>query len=61
MELTIEIFALMLMYLHEKLPVFLSDFNKTWNTSHRFSQTLSRNFYKNPFFGYPVVPCGHLV
>ena len=60
-ELTREICAVMFVYLHEKLPIFFSDFNKIWNTSNKFIQVLSRKLYKNPFFGYPVVPFGHLV
>jgi hypothetical protein len=41
-----------------KLPLFLSDLDKTWIFSKIFENFSHIKFYKNPSSGIRVVPCG---
>jgi len=45
--------------LHKKYPLFLSDFNETFEFSPQIFKKYSNiNFYENPSSGSSVVPCG---
>jgi hypothetical protein len=48
----------MYMCLHVKYPLFLSDFNETWNFSTNFRKILKYQFFLNSSSGSRVVSCG---
>jgi hypothetical protein len=44
--------------LHVKYPLFLSDFIETWIFSTNFGKSLNSKFHETPSIGSQVIQCG---
>ena len=48
-------------FLHEKYPLFLSDFTETWNLwAYIWKQSWNLKFNQNPFIGSRIVAYGRI-